>query len=146
MTSITFLFKKIDFELLFPDTHSLTYEIKLEDVYEEFFKYKHFLTLVNINQNFFDRTNKKIIGKMKNVYKGKPIREFIGLKSKMDFSLLDDGKQHNVAKRANIAKDLHKYKNILFNKKIRRNKMRRIQVKIIKLEHMKSTMMIKDTS
>ena len=83
---------------------------------------------------------------MKNVYKGKPIREFIGLKSKMDFSLLDDGKQHNVAKRANIAKDLHKYKNILFNKKIRRNKMRRIQVKTIKLEHMKSTMMIKDTS
>ena len=30
--------KKIDAELLFTDTESLTYEIKLEDVYEEFFK------------------------------------------------------------------------------------------------------------
>ena len=29
---------------------------------------------------------------MKNVYKGKPILEFIGLKSEMDFILLDDGK------------------------------------------------------
>ena len=29
---------------------------------------------------------------MKTVYKGKPIHEFVGLKSKMDFILLDDGK------------------------------------------------------
>ena len=63
MTSITFLFKKIDFELLFPDTHSLTYKIKLEDVYEEFFKYKHFLTLVNINQNFLIGLTKKLLVK-----------------------------------------------------------------------------------
>ena len=41
MTSITDLLKKhFDAELLFTDTDSLTYEIKSEDVYEEFFKYK----------------------------------------------------------------------------------------------------------
>ena len=38
MTSITLLLKKhFDAELLFTDTDSLTYEIKSEDVYEEFF-------------------------------------------------------------------------------------------------------------
>ena len=36
-------FIKVDFdaELLFTDTDSLTYEIKSEDVYQEFFKHKH---------------------------------------------------------------------------------------------------------
>ena len=41
MTSITALLKKhFDSELLFTDTDSLTYEIKSEDVYEEFFQQK----------------------------------------------------------------------------------------------------------
>ena len=34
--------KHFDAELLLTDTHSLTYEIKSEDVYEEFFKHQHF--------------------------------------------------------------------------------------------------------
>ena len=29
---------------------------------------------------FFDPTNKKVIDKMKDMYKGKPIREFVGLR------------------------------------------------------------------
>ena len=36
-----FIKKKIDADVLFTDTDSLTYEIKSKDVYEEFFKYKH---------------------------------------------------------------------------------------------------------
>ena len=39
---------------------------------------------MNINQNFFDPNNKKVIGKMKDEYKGKPISEFIGKKSKIN--------------------------------------------------------------
>ena len=38
MTSITTLFKKFDAELLFTNTESLTYEIKSEDVYEDFYR------------------------------------------------------------------------------------------------------------
>ena len=34
--------KSFDAELLFTDTDSLTYEIKLENVYEKFFKWKEF--------------------------------------------------------------------------------------------------------
>ena len=41
MTSITTLYKKIVAELLLPDTGSLQYEIKSDDVYKQFFKHKH---------------------------------------------------------------------------------------------------------
>ena len=36
-----FLKKKFNAKLLFTDTDNLTYEIKSEDVHEEFFKHKH---------------------------------------------------------------------------------------------------------
>ena len=36
-----FIKKKIDAELLFTDTDSLTYKIKSKNVYENFFRYKH---------------------------------------------------------------------------------------------------------
>ena len=35
------------------------------------------LTSVNINQNFFYLTNRKVAGKMKDVYKGKPIHKSV---------------------------------------------------------------------
>ena len=38
-------------ELLFTDTDSFTYEIKLEDVYEEFFKHKHLFDFRNYPKN-----------------------------------------------------------------------------------------------
>ena len=43
-----FIKKKFDAELLFADTDSLTYEIKSENVYEEFLSGKICLTLVTI--------------------------------------------------------------------------------------------------
>ena len=44
-----------------------------------------------------------------------------------------DGKEYNTAKGVNIATELNEFKNILFNKKIMRHKMRRIQAKNRKL-------------
>ena len=38
-----FIKKKFDAELLFTDTDSLAYEIKSENVYEEFYKWKRFV-------------------------------------------------------------------------------------------------------
>ena len=66
--------KNFNAELLFTDTDSLTYKIKSENVYEEFFKQTDLL---------FDETNKKVIGKMKDEFGGVVVDEFVGLKSKM---------------------------------------------------------------
>ena len=80
-----FIKKNFDAELLFTDTDSLTYEIKSENVYEEFYKWKDLFDFSNYSKDskIFDDTNKKVIGKMKDEYGGVFVDEFIGLKSKM---------------------------------------------------------------
>ena len=100
---------------LFADTEIkyLTYEIKSEDVYEEFFNHKH----------------KKVIGKIKGVSEEKMFYEFVGLKSKMYSMKSIDGKKSNTAKGVNIANGFNKFKDTLFNKKVGRHKMKRIQSK-----------------
>ena len=67
------------------DTDSLSYEIKSENVYEEFFKWKKLFNFSNYSKDskFFDESNKKVIGKMKDEFGGVIIDEFIGLKPKM---------------------------------------------------------------
>ena len=42
-----FIKKIFDANLLFTDTDSLTYEMKSENVYKEFLKYKHLFDLIN---------------------------------------------------------------------------------------------------
>ena len=101
----SFIKKRFDAEFLFAGTGSLTYEIKSKDVYEEFFKHKHFFDFINYSEDskFFDQANKKIIGKMKDESEGKIIDEFVGLKSKMYSVKNTDGKESNTAKGVNIA-------------------------------------------
>ena len=126
-----FIKKHFDAELLFTDTDSLTYEIKSENVYEEFFKWKDLFDFSNYSKDskFFDETNKKVIGKMKDESEGKIIDEFVGLKSKMYSIKNIDGKESNTAKGVNIATEFNELKGILFNKKIIRYKIRRIHSK-----------------
>ena len=80
-----FIKKNLNAELLFTDTDSLVYEIKSENIYEEFFKWKDLFDFSNYSKDsiFYDDTNKKVVGKMKDEYGGYIIDEFIGLKSKM---------------------------------------------------------------
>ena len=72
------------------------------------------------------RLIKKVIGKMKNVQEGKIIDGFVGLKSKMYSIKNIDVKETNTAKAVNIAIEFNEFKDIFFNKKILRHKMRRI--------------------
>ena len=71
--------------MLFTDTDSLTYEIKSENVYEEFFKWKDLFDFSNYSKDskFFDKTNKKVIGKMEDEFGRIIANECVGLKSKM---------------------------------------------------------------
>ena len=122
-------------ELLFTDTDSLTYEIKSKDVYEEFFRHKYLFDFSNYPEDsrFFDPTNKKVIGKMKVESEGNIIGEFVGLNSKVYPMKNIDGKESNTAKGVNVATDINEFKDTLFNKKIIRHKMRRIQCKKYKM-------------
>ena len=56
-----FIKKKFNPELLFTDTDSLTYEIKSEDVYKEFYKWKYLFDFSNYSKDsrFYDDNNKK---------------------------------------------------------------------------------------
>ena len=56
--------------MLFTGTGSLAYEIKSEDVYEEFFEWKDLFDLIKYSKDskFFNETNKKVIGKMRDEF------------------------------------------------------------------------------
>ena len=71
--------------MLITDTDSLIYEIKSKNVYEEFSKWKDLFDFNNYSKDskFFNETNEKVIGKMKDELGGVIITEFVGLKSKM---------------------------------------------------------------
>ena len=63
---------------------------------------------------------------MKDEYGGVIIDEFVGLKSKM-YSIKElDGNEPSTPKGVNIATEFHEFKDVLFNKKIVRDKMKRI--------------------
>ena len=85
------------------------------------------------DSKFFDEKNKNVIGKMKDEFGGVLVNEFIGLKSKMYSMKKIDGKECNTAKGVSIATEFDKFKDVLFNKKIIRHKMKRIQSKRHKL-------------
>ena len=115
-----FIKKNFNAELLFTDTDSLTYEIKSENVYEDFFKWKDLSDFSNYSKGskFFDDTNKKVIGKMKDEYGGVIIDQFTELRSKMYSIRKINGSESSTAKGVNIATEFNESKDDLFNKKI----------------------------
>ena len=83
------------------------------------------------NLNFFDGTNKKVIGKMKDKFGGVIVDEFIALKSKMYSMKKIDGKEYNAAKWVNIATDLTNLKIFCLIKKLLDTKWEKFEVKSI---------------
>ena len=120
--------------LLFTDTDSLTYEIEADDVYQDFWcdKNKYDNSDYCEDSPFFDKTNKKVIGKFKDEAAGVPIKEFIGLRSKMYSYIKDDGKNGKTAKgikKSVIKKDIkhENYKNVLLENQQMLHKMKTIR-------------------
>ena len=71
---------------------------------------------------------------MKGKFKGITINKFIGLKSKMYCIVSDDDTEVNTAKEVNISIEFNQYEDVLFNEKIIRHKMKRIQIKKHKID------------
>ena len=108
-------------QLQMTDTDSVLFSCETGDIYED----------MKASMDYFDTSdypkehalhsdiNKKVLGKMKDETNGKPISEFVGLRSKM-YSFLCDEKEEKRAKgiaRVTVKKDLKhdNYKSTLFN-------------------------------
>ena len=93
--------------LLFTDTDSLFYEINGDNVYEQCFKDKDLFDFIGYpkDSDYYDISNKKVLGKMKGELNDVKIVEFVGLR-------------HN------------EYIDVLFDKKVVRHSMKRIQSKL----------------
>ena len=123
---------KFDAKLLFTDIDSLVYEIKGEDVYEVSYSDKYLFDFSNypVNSKYYDPTNGSVLGKMKDEFKGVPISEFIGLKSKMYSLISVDDEEISKAKGVNKKISHNEFVDVLFNKKVIRHNMNRIQRKL----------------
>ena len=121
-------------KLLFTDTDSLTYEIEAEDVYQDFWNDKDRFDNSDYPESspYFDTTNKKVIGKFKDEACSIPIKEFVGLRSKMYSYIKDNRKCEKTAKgiKKNIIKNNIKhtdYKKVLFKNKQIQHTMKTIR-------------------
>lgn len=72
-------------KLLFTDTDSLCYHIQSKDYYRDMKRKSKFFDTSNFPKDHFlySDTNKKVMGKMKDETGGVPIKEFVGLRSKL---------------------------------------------------------------
>ena len=120
--------------LLFTDTDSLTYEIEAKDVYQDFWNDKDKFDNSDYPKSspYFDKTNKKVIGKFKDEAAGVIICEFVGLRSKMYSYIKDNTKGGKTAKgiKKNIIKNNIKhqdYKETLLESKQMYHKMKTIR-------------------
>ena len=109
-------------KLLFTDTDSLIYEIETNNAYKDFFKDKSKFDNSDYPENspYFNKTNKKVLGKFKDEASGVPIIEFVGLRSKMYSYMKDNDKDVKTAKGIKkniITKNIkhEDYKEVLFN-------------------------------
>ena len=85
-----------DSRLLFTDFDSLMYKIKTEDVYEDFSKDREMFDFSDYSpkSNYYDNSNKLVLGKMKDKTGDVVIKEFVGLKLKIYSFSVDDSSEH----------------------------------------------------
>ena len=116
---------------MFTDTDSLVYEIKdKDDIYEDFYSERDLFDFSDYSKDY--SKDKKVIGKMKDEFKGEVVSEFIGLKSKMYSLVSVNNEEKTKAKGINKKLKHREFVDVLFNKKVRHN-MKRIQSKLHRL-------------
>ena len=112
------------------------YEIKFEDVYEDFGSYKEIFDFTNYStkSKYYDNSNNSVIGTVKDQTRDVAIEEFVGLKDKMYSSLVDNN-EHKKKKEKGVNRNVvatishNEYKDVLLNNKGIRHSVNRIQGK-----------------
>ena len=92
------------------------------------YKYKELFDLSNfpVRSKYYCSNNKKVLGKMKDEYGGKPILNFVGLKFKM-YSILDENNNKKITSKGHKGFiEFQEFYDTLFEKKILRHTMTRI--------------------
>ena len=84
------------------DTDSLVYEIKTDEVYEDFYEDKSLFDFSDYSwdSKFFDHVNKTFIGIMKDEFKEKISNEFNWLNSKMYSVIAVDDREVKKSKKS----------------------------------------------
>ena len=79
------------------------YEIKTENVYEDFSNDKEMFDFINYStkSKYYGNSNKLVVGKMKDETDGVMVEEFVGLKPKINLYLVDDDSECKKAKGIN---------------------------------------------
>ena len=90
------------------------------------------------DSKFFDLDDKSVFGKMRDKSKGKIIRKFLGLKSKMYSLIAVDSREIKKEKAVNknVVKNIRheEYISVLFNKKMISWNMKKFKINYIELE------------
>ena len=97
---------------------------------KNFFENKHLFDFSKYESIFFNLTNKRVTGKIKDEFKGIPINKFIELKSKVYCIISNNDVEVNTGRGVNILTEFNECKNVLCNGDIISTKMKRIQSKI----------------
>lgn len=116
-------------QLLFTDTDSLCYHIQTKDYYKDMKRKSKSFDTSNFPKDHFlySDTNKKVIGKMKDETGGVPIKEFVGLRSKLyayTTANITEKRAKGISKNV-VAKTIQfeDYKRALFEKEVIRRSM-----------------------
>ena len=120
---ITLKINTISITILFTDTDRLMSEIKTEGVCEDFSKNIETFDFINYSakSKYYDDLKKLVAGKMKGKTGGVAVEDFVGLKAKVDWFLVNDSIEHNKAKGVNknvVSRINHsEYIDVLLNNK-----------------------------
>ena len=120
---------------IFTGADSLMYEIKTEDINEDFSSNRKIFDFSSYStkSKYYDHSNKLVFDKIKDETAGVAREGFVGLQPKICSYLVDDSSKHKKAKGVNkntVATISHnKFKNFSLNKKCMRHSMKRIQSK-----------------
>ena len=88
--------------LLLTGNYILMHEIKTEDVFKDFSKDKEMFDFSNCcAKSKFYNSDALVVGEMVDATAGLPIKEFVGLKPKMYFFLVDGSSTHKKVKSVN---------------------------------------------
>ena len=117
-------------KVLMTDTDSFIYEIETEDLYTDMAEDADRFDFSDYPNDhpLYSAVNKKVLGKMKDETAGAPIKEFVGLRSKM-YSLItymsEEMKRAKGVKKATLKNDIvhHDYLHTLFSGETQRHLM-----------------------